>query len=92
MEFTLDFFLHYKILTCNCNFVLCFPVCVGIYSTYGGEKRYIQGFRGKPEGRRPFRRPRRWWENNIKMYLLEVGWATCPVWIRLRTETGGGLS
>jgi hypothetical protein len=26
-----------------------------------------------PEGRRPLRKPRRRWENNIKMYLQEVG-------------------
>ena len=29
---------------------------------------------GKPEGRRPLGRPRRRWEDNIKMDLLEVGW------------------
>jgi hypothetical protein len=28
---------------------------------------------GKPEGNRPLRRPRRRWENNIKMDLQEVG-------------------
>jgi hypothetical protein len=28
----------------------------------------------KPEGRRPPGRPRRRWEDNIKMDLLEVGW------------------
>jgi hypothetical protein len=28
---------------------------------------------GKPEGKRPLRRPRRRWENNIKMDLQEVG-------------------
>ena len=28
---------------------------------------------GKPEGRRPFGRPRLRWECNIKMYLQEVG-------------------
>jgi hypothetical protein len=29
---------------------------------------------GRPEGRRPVGRPRRRWENNIKMDLQEVGW------------------
>jgi hypothetical protein len=29
---------------------------------------------GKPEGRRPLGRPRRRWEDNIKMDLREVGW------------------
>ena len=28
---------------------------------------------GKPEGNRPLGRPRRRWEDNIKMYLQEVG-------------------
>jgi len=28
---------------------------------------------GKPEGKRPLGRPRRRWEDNIKMDLLEVG-------------------
>jgi hypothetical protein len=28
---------------------------------------------GKPEGKRPLGRPRRRWENNIKMVLQEVG-------------------
>jgi hypothetical protein len=29
---------------------------------------------GIPEGRRPLGRPRRRWEDNIKMVLQEVGW------------------
>jgi hypothetical protein len=29
---------------------------------------------GRPEGRQPLGRPRRGWEDNIKMYLQEVGW------------------
>jgi hypothetical protein len=29
---------------------------------------------GKPEGRRPVGRPRRRWENNIEIYLREIGW------------------
>jgi hypothetical protein len=28
---------------------------------------------GKPEGRRPLERPRRRWEDNIKMDLREIG-------------------
>ena len=34
---------------------------------------------GKPEGKRPLVRPRRRWEDNIKMALQEVGWGM--VWI-----------
>jgi hypothetical protein len=29
---------------------------------------------GKSEGKRPLGRPRRRWEDNIKMDLVEVGW------------------
>jgi hypothetical protein len=29
---------------------------------------------GRPEGRRPLERPRRRWEDHIKVYLQEVGW------------------
>jgi hypothetical protein len=29
---------------------------------------------GKPEGRRPLRRPRHRWVDNIKMVLREIGW------------------
>jgi hypothetical protein len=29
---------------------------------------------GKPEGKRPLGRPRRWYVNNIKMDLREIGW------------------
>ena len=36
-------------------------------------KRSIQGFGGKPEGKRPFGRPRRRWEDNIRTDLQEVG-------------------
>jgi hypothetical protein len=45
---------------------------------------------GKPEGKRQLGRPRRRWEDNIKMELQEVG---CGVWTGfswLRIETGGG--
>jgi hypothetical protein len=29
---------------------------------------------GKPEGKRPLERPRRRWEDNIKLDLREIGW------------------
>jgi hypothetical protein len=37
---------------------------------------------GKPEGKRPFGRPRRRREDNIKMYLQEVG-GSCGDWMEL---------
>jgi hypothetical protein len=46
---------------------------------------------GRPEGRRPLGRPRRRWEDNIKMDLQEVGWGACTGLIWLRIGTGGGL-
>jgi hypothetical protein len=39
-----------------------------------GEGRDVHGFLvGRPEGKRPLGRPRRRWEDNIKMDLQEVG-------------------
>ena len=56
-----------------------------------GERRGIyKVLLGKPEGKRPLRRPKHRWEDSIKMDLQEVG---CGVWtglIWLRTWTGGG--
>ena len=46
---------------------------------------------GKPEGRRPLGRPRRRWEDNIKIDLREVVWGARTGSILLRIGTGGGL-
>ena len=40
---------------------------------------------GKTEGKRPLGRPRRRWENNIKMYLQEVG-GGCGYWMELAQD------
>jgi hypothetical protein len=40
---------------------------------------------GKPEGRRPLGRPRRRWEDNIKMDFREVGWGGVD-WIDLAQD------
>jgi hypothetical protein len=34
---------------------------------------------GKPTGKRPLERPRRRWEDGIKMDLRETGWRGCGV-------------
>jgi hypothetical protein len=46
---------------------------------------------GRPEGRRPLGRPRRRWEDNIKMDLLEMGWGAWTGLIWLRIVKVGGL-
>jgi hypothetical protein len=45
---------------------------------------------GKPEGKRPLGRPRRKWEDNIKINLREVGGFMGTGWSLLRIGTGGG--
>ena len=45
----------------------------GACSTYGGEERHIEDFVIRTEGKRPLERPRRGWEDNIRMDLQEVG-------------------
>jgi hypothetical protein len=52
--------------------------------TYGGEEMCIRALVGTPEGRRPLGRSRRRWEDNIKIYLREVGWGGGGIdWINL---------
>jgi hypothetical protein len=51
-----------------------------------GEKRNAYRLLvGKPEGKRPLRRPRRRWVDNIKMDLLEIGWGGVD-WIGLAQD------
>ena len=45
---------------------------------------------GIPEGKRPLGRPRRRWEDNIKMDLEEVGRGCGTGWSWLRIGAGGG--
>ena len=63
----------------------------GECSTYGGRRGVYRVLVGKPEGKTPLGRPRRRWEDNIKMNLQEVGcggsW-TLSSWLRI--GTGGG--
>ena len=51
-----------------------------------GERRDAYRFwSGKPEGMRPLGRPRRRWEDNIKLYLQEVGCGSMD-WIDLAQD------
>jgi hypothetical protein len=42
--------------------------------TYRKRRYAHRGLVGKPEGKRQLGRPRLKWEDNIKIYLREVGW------------------
>jgi len=51
-----------------------------------GERRDLYGVLvGKPEGKRPFGRPRRRWEDNINLDLHEVGGGGMD-WIELAQD------
>jgi hypothetical protein len=51
-----------------------------------GEKRgAYRILLGRPEGRRPLGRPRRRWEDNIKMGLQDLGWVGMN-WIELAQD------
>jgi hypothetical protein len=54
-----------------------------------GERELYRVLVGKPEGKRPFGRPRRRWEDGIRMDLREIGWGSAE-WSLLRMETGEG--
>jgi hypothetical protein len=59
-------------------------------STNGKRRNAYRMLVGKPEGRRPLGRPRRWWVRNIKMDLKRdrMKWIGL---IGLRIRTAGGL-
>jgi hypothetical protein len=46
---------------------------------------------GKPKGERPLERPRRRWEDGIKMDLREIGWGVWSGFTWLRIGIVGGL-
>ena len=57
----------------------------GACSTYGESRSVYRGLMGKPEGKRPWGRPRRRWEDNIKMDLQEVVFGGMD-WIKLTQD------
>ena len=49
----------------------------GTYGAYGERRGVYRVLVGKPERKRPLGRPRLRWEDDIKMYLQEVGCWVC---------------
>jgi hypothetical protein len=63
----------------------------GHVTRIGEERKVYKVLVGKPEGKRPLGRPRRRWEDGVRMILRRLAWG---VWIGfdwLRIGTGGGL-
>jgi hypothetical protein len=57
----------------------------GAYSTNGEKRNAYRIWVGKPERKRPLGRPRRRWEDNIRMDLREIGWGDMD-WIDLAQD------
>jgi hypothetical protein len=52
---------------------------------YTWERNVYRVLMGKPEGKRPLGRPKRRWEDGIRMDLREIGWGTVD-WIQLAQD------
>ena len=57
----------------------------GACGAYGEGRSVHRVLVGKPEGKRSLGRPRRRWEDNIKMDLKEVG-GSCGDWMELAQD------
>jgi hypothetical protein len=57
----------------------------GLVARMGEKRNAYRLLVRKPEGKRPIGRPRRWWVDNIKMNLLEIGWGGVD-WIALAQD------
>jgi hypothetical protein len=51
----------------------------------GEERKLYKILVGKAEGKRPLGRPKRRWDNGIRMDLREIGWGGVD-WIRLAQD------
>jgi hypothetical protein len=58
----------------------------GHVARMGEERKVYKVLVGKPEGKRPLGRPRRRWEDGIRMDLRETGFGGVD-WIRLAQDT-----
>jgi hypothetical protein len=56
----------------------------------GDKRNAYRNLVGKPEGKRPLGRPRRWWVENIKMDLRQDG-VVCTGLIWFRRGISGGF-
>jgi hypothetical protein len=57
----------------------------GYAARMGEERKVYKVLMGKPEGKRPLGRPRRRWEDGIRMDLREIGLGNVD-WIRLAED------
>jgi hypothetical protein len=57
----------------------------GACSTNGENRNAYRILVGKPEGKRPLGRPRRTWEDNIRIDLRDIGWGGMD-WIDLAQD------
>jgi hypothetical protein len=54
----------------------------------GDRRGAYRVFVGRHEAKRPLGRTRCTWEDNIKMYLQEIGWGVAWIWLSIRTSGG----
>jgi hypothetical protein len=57
----------------------------GAYGTHGRGEKVHKVLVGKSEGKRPLGRPRRRWEDGVRMDLREIGLGSVD-WIRLAQD------
>jgi hypothetical protein len=51
----------------------------------GEERKLYRVLVGKPAGKRPLGRPRRRWEDGIRVYIRKIGWGSVE-WIQLAQD------
>jgi hypothetical protein len=57
----------------------------GHVARMGEDRNVYRVLMGNPEGKRPLGRPRRRWEDGIRMDLREIGWGSVD-WIQLAQD------